>query len=87
MVFSSFYFLLYFLPLFFISYFLVENKYKNITLLLYSIGFYAFGCFDNLYYVLILIGSLVINYFIAIGIEENDVDNNVYSDNLVVKSS
>ncbi|MBP3201811.1 MAG: MBOAT family protein [Lachnospiraceae bacterium] len=87
MVFSSFYFLLYFLPLFFISYFLVENKYKNITLLLYSIGFYAFGCFDNLYYVLILIGSLVINYFITVGIEENDVDNNVHSDNSVAKLS
>lgn len=72
MVFSSFYFLLYFLPLFFISYFFVENKYKNLVLFLYSIGFYAFGCFDNLYYVLILLFSLVLNYFITINIEKID---------------
>lgn len=45
-------------------------------LFLYSIGFYAFGCFDNLYYVLILLTSLVLNYFITIGIEDagNDIN-------------
>ena len=69
MVFSSFYFLLYFLPLFFLSYYLVEFKYKNLCLFLYSLGFYAFGCFDNMYYVFILIASLVINYIFSIGIE------------------
>lgn len=84
MVFSSFYFLLYFLPLFFISYFLVENKYKNIVLFLYSIGFYAFGCFDNLYYVLILLLSLVLNYFITIGIENHDT---ILNEDSIVKKS
>lgn len=69
MVFSSFYFLLYFLPLFFLSYYLIDFKYKNLCLFLYSIGFYAFGCFDNMYYVLILIASLLINYLLAIVIE------------------
>ena len=69
MVFSSFYFLLYFLPLFFLSYYLVDFKYKNLCLFLYSIGFYAFGCFDNMYYVFILLTSLVINYLITIKIE------------------
>ena len=72
MVFSSFYFLLYFMPLFFISYYLVESKYKNFCILLYSIGFYTFGCFDNLYYVLILIISLIVNYLVAICISYTD---------------
>ena len=72
MVFSSFYFLLYFMPLFFISYYLVESKFKNLCILLYSIGFYTFGCFDNLYCVLILIFSLIINYIIAIVISNTN---------------
>ena len=75
MVFSSFYFLLYFLPLFFLSYYLVDFKYKNLCLFLYSLGFYAFGCFDNLYYVLILVASLIINYLISIGIENQENSN------------
>ena len=37
---------------------------------MYSIGFYAFGCFDNMYYVFILLASLVINYLITIKIEK-----------------
>ena len=87
MVFSSFYFLLYFLPLFFLSYYLVDFKYKNLCLFLYSLGFYAFGCFDNLYYVLILIASLILNFIISIAIEnQSDAKskNNVLKNLLLV---
>ena len=54
MVFSSLNFLFVFLPLFLISYYLVDTKLKNICVLFYSLGFYAYGCIDNPHYVLIL---------------------------------
>ena len=71
MVFSSSLFLAYFLPFFFITYYFIEAKYKNIVLFLFSICFYTFGCFDNLYYVLILILSLIINFSISLFIENS----------------
>ena len=70
MVFSSLNFLAVFLPLFLISYYLIDVKYKNICILLYSIGFYAYGCIDNPHYVLILIASLFINFFFGIWIDK-----------------
>ena len=70
MVFSSFSFLFYFLPLFFISYYFIDNKYKNLCLLLYSLSFYLFGCFDNIHYFFILIISIIINYKMAIYIKK-----------------
>lgn len=71
MVFSSINFLCVFLPLFLISYYLVEPKYKNLCTLLYSIGFYAYGCMDNPHYVLILIASLFVNYVLGLLINKN----------------
>ncbi len=43
MVFSSILFLLYFLPAFLITYYVVGKKYKNIVILLFSIFFYSWG--------------------------------------------
>ncbi len=43
MVFSSIIFLLYFLPIFFIVYYLIDSAYKNATILIGSIFFYAWG--------------------------------------------
>ncbi len=43
MVFSSIVFLLYFLPVFLISYYIVGKKLKNIVILLFSIFFYSWG--------------------------------------------
>jgi len=43
MVFSSIVFLLGFLPVFLITYYLVPRKFKNVTLLLFSIFFYSWG--------------------------------------------
>lgn len=71
MVFSSINFIFVFLPLFLISYYLIDNKYKNICILLYSIGFYAYGCIDNPHYVLILLVSLYVNYIFGLLIERN----------------
>ena len=66
MVFSSLQFLFWFLPFFFISYFLVDKKYKNFCLLIYSLCFYAYGCINTPFYFLLLVMSLVINYYLAI---------------------
>lgn len=43
MVFSSIVFLLYFLPLFLLVYYLADQKYKNIIILIFSIFFYSWG--------------------------------------------
>lgn len=43
MVFSSILFLFYFLPAFLCVYFLIDKRHKNLTILLFSIFFYAWG--------------------------------------------
>lgn len=43
MVFSSIFFILYFLPIFLFTYYAVSKKYKNIVILLFSIFFYSWG--------------------------------------------
>lgn len=43
MVFSSIVFLLYFLPAFLLVYYFIPRKFKNITILLFSIFFYSWG--------------------------------------------
>lgn len=72
MIFSSFNFILIFLPLFLISYYLIEDKYRNLCILFYSIAFYAYGCIDNPHYLLILLFSLFINYRSALIIEKHN---------------
>lgn len=62
MVFSSLEFIFRFLPLFLLFYYITPNKYKNITLFICSICFYAFG--EPVYVVLILF-SILINYGIG----------------------
>ena len=57
MVFSSFTFLIFFLPLVLISYFLCKNRvYRNTVLLIFSLFFYAWGEPKNI--VLLLAASL-----------------------------
>lgn len=68
MVFSSFTFLFVFLPLVLLTYFVVKKrKYRNIVLLIFSLIFYAWG---EPIYVLLMILSIVVNYFIALKIEK-----------------
>lgn len=62
MVFSSMEFLFRFLPIFLVAYFLTKKAYRNITLLIGSLIFYAYG---EPVYVLLMIGSILVNHFIA----------------------
>ena len=63
MVFSSIEFLLFFLPLFLLAYALTPDRMKNMTLLSGSLVFYALGEPRSL---LILMISVVVNYFISL---------------------
>jgi len=59
MVFSSLFFIFFFLPIFLILYYIVPVKYKNIILLFFSLLFYSWG---EPVYILILLFSSVVDY-------------------------
>ncbi len=59
MVFSSVIFLFYFIPIFFLLYYTVPRRFKNLVCLLGSLFFYAWG---EPYYVLLMLGSIAANY-------------------------
>ncbi len=63
MVFSSISFLFFFLPLLFLIYFLVPNKFKNTVLLIFSLLFYFFG---EKWYLILLLTSCFINYICGV---------------------
>jgi len=62
MVFSSNIFLLYFLPAFLVLYFVTPNKFRNYTLLLASLIFYAYGAPD---FIIQLTVSTILNFFLV----------------------
>lgn len=62
MVFSSIVFLLYFLPLFFLCYYATPKKYRNWTLLSFSIVFYAWGA---PFFIYILLLSTIIDFYLV----------------------
>jgi len=62
MVFSSILFILFFLPVFFGVYYLVNQKYKNLVFLVFSVFFYAWGAPD---FIFILLGSTLVNFYIV----------------------
>ena len=64
MVFSSNIFLFFFLPIFLIAYFITPQRFRNYTLLLFSLVFYAYGAPD---FVFLLVAECVINYFLVRG--------------------
>ena len=63
LIFSSIEFLLWFLPIFLIVYGITPHKYRNLTLLIGSIVFYAMGDAGNLVPLMI---SVLCNYFIGL---------------------
>lgn len=63
MVFSSLVFLWVFLPIIFIGYFLIQDKYKNMLLLLGSLIFYAWG---EPIYIWLMLCSIFVNYGIGL---------------------
>ena len=70
MLFSSIYFLFYFLPVILLIYTIVPSKFKNLVLLAASIFFYSWG--EPIYVVLMLF-SAVFNYCMAIDIRRAQV--------------
>lgn len=65
MIFSSTIFLFVFLPLVLGGYFLIKTEYRNLFLLLVSLGFYAWG---EPKFVLVMILSILINYISGLAI-------------------
>lgn len=74
MLFSSMIFLWLFLPLVFCSYYLIDNRFKNILLLISSIIFYAWG---GVSYSLIMLSSIIINCIFALLIDKAIEYNNL----------
>ena len=68
MLFSSITFLYYFLPLFIIIYYITPKKYRNITVLIFSLIFYFLG---EPRFIIVLILSCTINYVLSKKIEKS----------------
>jgi alginate O-acetyltransferase complex protein AlgI len=66
MLFNTLVFLLVFLPLCLFAYYLVPKVFRNAVLLLFSLVFFAWG---GVAYTWLLLVSMAINYFTALGIE------------------
>lgn len=62
MVFSSIVFLLGFLPVFLITYYLVPRKFKNLTILLFSIFFYSWGAPK---FIFVILGTTFIDFHLV----------------------
>lgn len=69
MVFSSISFLFFFMPIFFILYYIVPKKFKNYCLLFFSLLFYAWG---EPIYIFLMIFETFINYIFALLINKNN---------------
>lgn len=69
MVFSSLLFLWVFLPIIFVGYFLIQDKYKNILLLMGSLIFYAWG---EPRYIFLMLCSILVNYEIGILMDRHE---------------
>ena len=62
MVFSSIFFLLYFLPIFLLGYYFIDKKYKNYWVLVSSIFFYAWGAPK---FIFVVLGATILDFFIV----------------------
>lgn len=69
MVFSSFTFLIFFLPFTLIILYALPHKYRNVFLLIMSLIFYMWS---SPQYLLVMIGVIIINYFAGIYIDKYD---------------
>ncbi|MGN0308809.1 MAG: MBOAT family O-acyltransferase [Lachnospiraceae bacterium] len=65
MVFSSFAFILYFLPIFLFFYFFVPSFCENTVIFIGSLIFYYYGVKDHPEYLFLMILSVVVNYVVA----------------------
>jgi alginate O-acetyltransferase complex protein AlgI len=71
MVFSSLFFLFYFLPVILVSYFATPAKLRNLHLLLASLFFYAWG--EGLY-ILLMLFVITVNYIIGMSFDKSAAD-------------
>ena len=78
MVFSSFEFLLWFLPFCMIVYTVARKKAKNLILLFFSIIFYAYGALETPAYLWLILASVVINWLIGMMIGKKDGHQKLY---------
>lgn len=62
MVFSSIVFLLFFLPAFLITYYLVNRKYKNFVILVFSIFFYSWGAPR---FIFVILGTTFVDFHLV----------------------
>lgn len=65
MVFSSFTFLIYFLPPFLLIYFLVPKDFRNAVIFVGSLIFYYYGVKDHPFYLILMLLTTTINYLAA----------------------
>ena len=65
MVFSSITFIFYFLPIFFLFYFLADKRYKNALILAGSVFFYAWGAPK---FIFVILGTTAVDFYIVRGI-------------------
>lgn len=72
MIFSSIYFLFAFLPLTLIAYFVTPKRFRNVTLILISLIFYAWG---NPEYIILMVFSLAFNYITGLEIAAYQQDD------------
>ncbi|MBP8894290.1 MAG: MBOAT family protein, partial [Saprospiraceae bacterium] len=72
MVFSSIVFLLYFLPLFLITYFLIDKKYKNLVILFFSIAFYSWGAPK---FIFVILGTTFIDFHLVKWMSATESEN------------
>ncbi|MCR5523548.1 MAG: MBOAT family protein [Clostridia bacterium] len=73
MVFSSFPFLIWFLPFFLAIYHTAPVKTHNFVLLLFSLVFYAYGCSEHPLYFLLLVCSVFLNWVLGLLISKSKV--------------
>lgn len=66
MVFSSFEFICWFLPCFLMIYYLTPSKWKNACILFFSLVFYSHGIEGNPEYLVLILVSIIVNYFLGI---------------------
>ncbi len=71
MVFSSIVFLFYFLPVFFLLYYLADKKYKNLIILLGSVFFYSWGAPK---FIFILLGTTLVDFYVVKQIDRQEND-------------
>lgn len=72
MVFSSIQFIFIFLPIFFLVYYLLPFKFKNIWLFIASLVFYSYGVLEEPLYILLIVVSILLNYFIGLAISRSE---------------